>query len=118
MQILNKMEPTKLIRVKVLLHKGGLKWTENEWVCEPKKLVFVLKRYEGEELMSTKRINKSEIFRTDSTFILNQNHIDFSMFSLPENVEETKAILLNKVTKVALDYQESINAMVGYLNLL
>lgn len=113
------MEPTKLIRIKVLLHKGGIKFTETEWDCDPKKVVYILTRYDEDfkGKICQKRINKNDIFKIDSTFILNHNHIDYRMFSLPEDVEKNKAMLLEKVKNVALEFQASINAMVSHLNI-
>lgn len=112
-----ELEPVKLIRISVFLSKNGLSWREREWICEAKKLIFVLKRYEDGEVQATKHIKKAEIFNIDSTIILNQSHIAYTVFSHPEDVEETKTLLLKKVTKLALEFQSDANALVAHLNL-
>lgn len=102
-----------------MLNKNGLRWYETEYTCSEKKLIYELTRELIPEDIGDKpkvrRINKADIFKIDSIHNLNTSLISYFVYSLPENVEHNKEILLNKVKETANSYLADINVLINHL---
>lgn len=102
----------KLLHLSLALSKDGFKWDQSEREAEEKDTAYLAAPLEGD--MSRKRILKSDIMRPQR-FFAELRLIDYSIWCLPEQENDARALLLLRVTTTAIKMKEEVDKLIIHL---
>ena len=110
------MENRKIILIFIELTNKGIVWHEHNCNIEEKKSIYVITRkFEYDGTIITKYIKKDELFKIIVPAINSTRQIMYKTYCYPEDVEETKELLLERVKKTVLNYKTEIDDLIKYL---
>jgi len=104
----------KLIKIRITLTKNGFKEYQTEWDVKISKKVFILSRIDdvlnvGD--LITRRIPINEVFNIKNSFNNLTNLIEYSTLCEPNNIEETRIKLRNKIIEALNSYKKDIEEL-------
>jgi len=105
-----------IILIYVSLDNEGVKFNTSPCEIEEKKSIYVITRkFEYDNSLITKHVNKNELFWITTKIINSTKQISYKTYCYPDQIEETKLKLLEVIKETAFRFKNEIDNLIKHL---